>query len=81
MSAGAHFRVIVNADTVLNASSLLRERIASMARARAWAGSEPAPPSLASLEESHVMFFQGHFKPFAAVGFQYAKIGPMSESY
>ena len=77
MATGGIFTLITNdgkQDRMLMASELLRNRLDAVAMARA---SNPAindpTPTLLDIEKTHILFTNAHFKPFAAVGFEYNK--------
>jgi hypothetical protein len=77
MSNGGIFQLITNdgkQDRLLMASDLLRNRLEAAAASRAAnpAISDPTP-TLLDIEKTHVLFTNAHFKPFAAIGFEYNK--------
>jgi|SRR6476646_4250631 len=77
MSTGGIFRLITNdgkQDKMLMASELLAKRLESITAARRGnpAYSDPTP-TLLDIEKTHILFTNAHFKPFAAVGFEYNK--------
>ena len=81
MSAGAVFRLIANdgkADRMLMATKLLNQRIKDVMCARTAAGKADVTPTLVDLELTHVLYVNAHFKPFAAIGFEYNKVMPNS---
>lgn len=61
------------------ASDLLRNRLDAVMAARA---ANPAiqdsTPTLLDIEKTHILFTNAHFKPFAAIGFEYNKTNPQS---
>lgn len=59
---------------MLMASELLRTRLAAVEQARRGnpAISDPTP-TLLDIEKTHILFTNAHFKPFAAIGFEYNK--------
>ncbi len=81
MSVGAVFKLIANdgkADRMIMATALLGQRIRDAAGARARAGAADTTPTLADLERTHILYVNAHFKPFAAIGFEYNKVLPQS---
>ena len=77
MSAGAVFKLVANdgkADRMIMATALLNQRIKDVMCARASAGKEDPTPTLVDLEKTHIVYVNAHFKPFAAVGFEYNKV-------
>ena len=76
MSTGGIFTLITNdgkQDRMLMATELLRARLARIAKARYVAGLDPTP-TLVDIEKTHVLFMNAHFKPFAAIGYEYNKV-------
>jgi len=83
MSAGGVFQLIANkgkSDGLLLATNLLNQRLKQVACNRKAAGLADATPTLADIEKTHVLFVNAHFKPFAAIGFEYNKVKPQSGS-
>ena len=81
MSAGAVFKLIANdgkADRMIVATKLLNQRIKEVMCARKRAGKADITPTLVDLERTHILFVNAHFKPFAAIGFEYNKVRPQS---
>ena len=82
MSTGGVFTIITNdgrQDRMLMASNLLKARLDQIAAVRA---SDPRildkTPTLLDIEKTHILFTNAHFKPFAAIGFEYNKTQPQS---
>ena len=76
MSTGGIFQLITNdgkQDRMLMASELLKSRLNRIMDARKAAGVE-ATPTLVDIEKTHVLFMNAHFKPFAALGYEYNKV-------
>jgi hypothetical protein len=76
MSSGGIFVLLTNdgkQDHMLMATNFLRQRLADIREARAAKGLDPTP-TLADIEKSHVLFMHAHFKPFAALGYEYNKV-------
>lgn len=74
MSAGGVFKLITNdgkADRMIMATELLNLRIKAVICSRARAGLPDVTPTLADIERTHVLFVNAHFKPFAAIGYEY----------
>jgi hypothetical protein len=65
-------------DRMLMATELLKRRLKSIKNARAAAGLKDTTPTLLDIERTHVLFMNAHFKPFAAIGFEYHKVNPDS---
>ena len=81
MSAGAVFKLIANdgkADRMIMATKLLNQRIKDVMCARQRAGKADITPTLVDLERTHILFVNAHFKPFAAIGYEYNKVRPQS---
>lgn len=81
MSAGGVFTLIANdgkADRMVMATELLNQRIKDIMCQRAQAGYSDPTPTLVDLERTHVLFVNAHFKPFAAIGYEYNKVKPTS---
>ncbi len=66
------------ADRMIMASELLNQRILDVTCARRRAMQEDPTPTLVDLERTHILFVNAHFKPFAAIGFEYNKTRPSS---
>lgn len=77
MATGGIFQLITNdgkQDRMLMASELLRTRLAAITAARtANPAIQDPTPTLLDIEKTHIMFTNAHFKPFAAIGFEYNK--------
>lgn len=81
MSAGAVFKLIANdgkADRMIMATKLLNQRIKDVMCARKRAGKADITPTLVDLERTHILYVNAHFKPFAAIGYEYNKVRPQS---
>jgi len=84
MATGGIFTLITNdgkQDRMLMASALLEERMAAVkAYKKSVNGGELSDPqnqpTLLDIEKTHVLFTNAHFKPFAAIGFEYNKVQP-----
>jgi hypothetical protein len=75
MSTGGIFQLITNdgkQDKLLMATEFLSARIADIKRARK--GMEDENPTLADIEKTHILFTNAHFKPFAAMAYEYNKV-------
>ena len=75
MSTGGIFNLITNdgkQDRMLMASELLSKRLAEIRAARK--GMENPNPTLADIERTHILFMNAHFKPFAAIAYEYNKV-------
>jgi hypothetical protein len=81
MSSGATFKIIANdgkADRMIMATKLLNQRIRDVMCARKQAGKVDITPTLVDLERTHILFVNAHFKPFAAIGYEYQVQRPNS---
>ena len=81
MSTGAVFKLIANdgkADRMIMATKLLNQRIKDVMCARNAAGKADITPTLVDLERTHILYVNAHFKPFAAIGYEYNKVRPQS---
>jgi len=79
MSAGAVFKLIANdgkADRMIMATQLLNQRINDVMCARTRLGKSDNTPTLVDLERTHILYVNAHFKPFAAIGYEYNKVQP-----
>lgn len=82
MSAGGVFKLIANdgkPDRLLVATALVNQRIVDVMCARRRAGKDPTP-TLLDVEKTHIIHVNAHFKPFAALGYEYNKVRPQSGS-
>jgi hypothetical protein len=82
MATGGVFQIITNdgkQDRMLMATALLSRRLALIEEARS---RDPliadTTPTLLDIEKTHVLFMNAHFKPFAAIGYEYNKVSPNS---
>jgi hypothetical protein len=76
MATGGIFQLITNdgkQDRMLMASALLKGRIDDIKRTRLANGQEETP-TLYDIERTHILFTNAHFKPFAAIGYEYNKV-------
>jgi hypothetical protein len=81
MATAGIFTLITNdgkQDRMLMATDLLKRRLKSIQQARRAAGMQDTTPTLLDIERTHVLFMNAHFKPFAAIGFEYHKVNPDS---
>lgn len=81
MSTGAVFKLLANAgkcDGMLVATEVLNDRIKAVMCARRRAGKADITPTLTDIERTHVLFVNAHYKPFAAIGYEYNKVRPQS---
>jgi hypothetical protein len=82
MATGGIFTIITNdgkQDRMLMATALLHERlraINSFKRAQKGGAADALQnlPTLLDIEKTHILFTNAHFKPFAAIGFEYNKV-------
>jgi len=82
MATGGIFQLITNdgkQDRMLMATALLNKRLRLIEQARA---NDPLiadpTPTLLDIEKTHILFMNAHFKPFAAIGYEYNKQRPQS---
>lgn len=83
MSTGGIFTLISNdgkQDRMLMATQLLNTRLVEIRKLRAKAGLRDPTPTLVDIERTHLLFVNSHFKPFAAIGFEYNKVKPTQGS-
>jgi Large eukaryotic DNA virus major capsid protein len=81
MATGAVFKLIANdgkADRMIMATKLLNQRIKDVMCARTARGMADVTPTLVDLERTHILYVNAHFKPFAAIGYEYQKTRPQS---
>jgi hypothetical protein len=79
MATGGIFQLITNdgkQDRMLMASALLKQRIDAARARRIASGAADCTPTLYDIERTHILFTNAHFKPFAAIGFEYNKVTP-----
>ncbi len=84
MSTGGLFILITNdgkQDRMLNATALLNKRLLEIERLRSRNPQIRDPtPTLVDIERTHILFINAHFKPFAAIGYEYNKVSVQSGS-
>lgn len=76
MSSGAVLNLITSdgkADRMIMASQLLTERIKVLSCLRKQSGKDPTP-TLSDIERTHILHVNAHYKPYAAVAFEYNKV-------
>ena len=56
------------------ATDLLTQRIADIMCIRSKNGAADPTPTLVDIERTHILFVNSHFKPFAAIGYEYNKV-------
>jgi hypothetical protein len=75
MATGGIFQLITNdgkQDRMLMATALLNKRLLEIERMRARNPQIKDPtPTLVDIERTHILFMNAHFKPFAAIGYEY----------
>jgi hypothetical protein len=79
MSTGGIFQLITNdgkQDRMLMATDLLRSRLANVVVLRKTQGKPDPTPMLTDIERTHILFVNAHFKPFAAIGYEYQSSRP-----
>jgi len=83
MSSWGAFGLICNdgkIDNLITATKLLNQRIKDIMCARAKAGMADTSPTLVDIERTHILYINAHFKPYAAIGFEYNKVRTQSGS-
>jgi hypothetical protein len=63
---------------MIMATKLINQRIKDVMCARKRAGKADITPTLVDLERTHILYVNAHFKPFAAIGYEYNKLRPQS---
>ena len=79
MAAGGVFKLIANdgkADRMIMATELLNQRIKDIMCMRSREGLTDPTPTLVDIERTHILFVNAHFKPFAAIGYEYNIVNP-----
>jgi hypothetical protein len=85
MATGGIFTIIANdgkQDRMLTATDLLKQRLVLIRQARMGdpiLKNDPTP-TLLDIEKTHVLFMNAHFKPFAALGYEYSKVNAQSSA-
>lgn len=77
MSAGGVFKLIANdgkADRLIMATELLNQRLKDIMCMRAKANMPDPTPTLVDIERTHLLFVNAHFKPFAAIAYEYNRV-------
>lgn len=78
MATGGIFQLITNdgkQDRMLMATALLNKRLYEIEKARANNPHIRDPtPTLVDIERTHILFMNAHFKPFAAIGYEYNRV-------
>jgi len=84
MATGGIFQIITNdgkQDRMLMATGLLNMRLKNIERQRARNSRIRDPtPTLVDIEKTHILFVNAHFKPFAAMAYEYNKVAVQSGS-
>ena len=81
MSNAGIFTLIASdghADKLILATDLLNQRIKHIMCLRARSGYEDPTPTLVDIERTHILFVNAHYKPFAAIAFEYYKVNSVS---
>jgi len=78
-SAFGVFQIVANdgrQDHMLMATELLNQRIQRIKDVRTQAGfiGDDIMPSILDIERTHIIFVTAHFKPFAAIAFEYHRV-------
>lgn len=77
MSTGGLFNIIANdgkADRMIMASDLLKMRIKNIMCMKSKQGLDDPSPTLFDIEKTHILYVNAHYKPFAAIGYEYLKV-------
>jgi len=78
MATGGIFQLITNdgkQDRMLMATALLNKRLMDIEKIRSRNPNIKDPtPTLVDIEKTHILFMNAHFKPFAAIGYEYNKV-------
>ena len=82
MATGGIFQIITNdgkQDRMLMATALLHQRLDGINKAKTRNNggapdSKDNMPTLLDIERTHILFTNAHFKPFAAIGYEYNKV-------
>jgi hypothetical protein len=84
MATGGIFQLITNdgkQDRMLLATALLNKRLLEIERSRGRNPNIKDPtPTLVDIERTHILFMNAHFKPFAAIGYEYNRVQAQSGS-
>ncbi len=82
MSTGGIFQIIANdgrQDKLLMASDYLKNRLDRIKAIRMEDPTVRDPtPTINDIERTHIMFMTAHYKPFAAIGYEYNKVNANS---
>jgi hypothetical protein len=82
MATGGIFQLITNdgkQDKMLMATQLLNQRLDAVRKSKA--GMSDDTPTLYDIEKTHILFTNAHFKPFAAIGYEYNKVSVNGASF
>lgn len=77
MSTSGPFKLVMNegkADVLINATALLNQRIHDIMCARTKRGYADVNPTLVDLERTHILYMNAHYKPHAAIGYEYSLV-------
>lgn len=81
MSTGGVFKLLANdgkVDKLVLATALLQQRIYDIIYLRKRAGEHNTTPTLFDIERTHILYVNAHFKPYAAIGYEYGTVRPSS---
>ncbi len=81
MSAGGVFKLLASdgrSDRMIHATDLLNSRIRDIMCKRKKHGLADVTPTLADVERTHILFINAHYKPFAALAYEYTKVRAQS---
>ena len=80
MSSAGVFKLIANegkADQMILSTNLLNQRLADIINVKSRSGL-PGTPTLVDIERTHILYVSAHFKPYAAIAFEYNKVKPQN---
>lgn len=80
MSSAGVFKLIANegkADQMILSTNLLNQRLADITNVKNRSGL-PGTPTLVDIERTHILYVSAHFKPYAAIAFEYNKVKPQN---
>jgi hypothetical protein len=80
MSTAGVFKLIANegkADQMILSTNLLNQRLADITNVKNRSGL-PGTPTLVDIERTHILYVSAHFKPYAAIAFEYNKVKPQN---
>jgi hypothetical protein len=80
MATGGVFTLVQNdgqQDKILMATKMLQNRLKEIRKLRCRNPSiRDQTPTLVDIEKTHILFMNAHFKPFAAIAYEYNRVAP-----